>query len=1045
MYSAPDVVLQGRLQRWSKLMVTAVMGIALLVFAGWLLHIPVLRRPFPGLVSMNPVTSVCFILLGSAYFLFNSSSLSRNRSILPVILSLLVLSIATIKILDLLFAWNIGIDRILFTEALDHDLIGNASNRMAPNTAACFFVSSIGLISLNRFEHRFKTLPSQLLTLAVALIGWLSILGYIYHERTFYGILVYIPMAVHTAICFFLFSIALLFVQPERGIMKAFTSRYSGSVMARLLIPTVFVVPSILGYLRMEGFRSGIYSNEFGVAILIIFIIIIFAAIVWYNASLLNRRDMQKAQAEQALHDTEVQITAIFENAPDVVVVIDKEGRITKWNPQAENLFGWNKAEVINKLLSETIIPPQFRESHQKGLRRYIETGESSILGKTIELFAVKKDNTEIDVSLSISPMTIGEEQFFIGFIRDITEKKFLENKLKTFNESLSEQVKEQTREINEARVLADKLIDSLPGVFYFYDANGKFIRWNKTFEEVTGYTSEEIAVMHPTQFFADDEKEYITERIMGVFEQGVNDAEANFLTKKGEKIPYYFRAVLIQYKGGPCLLGTGIDIAKRKEAEHQLTFSEYRFRSIIEQFPYPVVIYNKEGEYVQTNEAWEIMWEDKRENVKGYNIRKDPQMIASGLSVYVEAAYAGEVAISEPYEYDPAMIGQKGKKRWMVMTLYPLKGQNEEISEVVLVLHDVTDRKIAEDQLRMSADKYKLLFANNPLPMWMLNLPEYHFTDVNHATLAQYGYSREEFLALSILDLRPQEEAARFNSALNTNIRGVHYAGIWKHKKKNGTSMYVDIVTHDFINDGKATRLVLANDVTEKYIADEKLKESFTAIRELTEHLQNIREQERAHMAREIHDELGQLLTVLKMDVSWLKKRVTTTEPAIKEKFTELLEMLDTTVKTVRRIASELRPTLLDDLGLVAAMEWHLEEFEKRSGIAKEFNTSVTEVSIDDSMKIGLFRILQESLTNVARHSQAQKVNVGLEKNNGHIILKITDNGKGFDTSRTTRKTLGLLGMKERTEMMGGEYQISSKPGEGTVVEIKVPVPIAD
>jgi len=326
-----------------------------------------------------------------------------------------------------------------------------------------------------------------------------------------------------------------------------------------------------------------------------------------------------------------------------------------------------------------------------------------------------------------------------------------------------------------------------------------------------------------------------------------------------------------------------------------------------------------------------------------------------------------------------------------------------------------------------------------------MLRLPEYNFTDVNHATLSQYGYSREEFLALNILDLRPEEEASRFNAVLNTNMRGVHYAGIWKHKKKNGSLLYVDVITHDFINDGKATRLVLANDVTEKYIADEKLKESFAAIRELTEHLQNIREQERAHMAREIHDELGQLLTVLKMDVSWLNKRVVTTEPAIKEKFTELLEMLDTTVKTVRRIASELRPTLLDDLGLVAAMEWHLEEFEKRSGIAKEFSTSVTEVAIDDSMKIGLFRILQESLTNVARHSQAQKVNVGLEKNNGHIILKITDNGKGFDTSRTTRKTLGLLGMKERTEMMGGEYQITSKPGEGTVVEVKVPVPVAD
>lgn len=916
MYSAPDVALRRRLQSWSKLMVTAVMGIALLVFAGWLLHIPVLHRPFSGQVSMNPVTSICFILLGSAFFLFNSSSPDRNKSIIPVILSLLVLLIATIKCLDLLFGWNIGIDQVLFPDALDDDLVGNAANRMAPNTAACFFVSSIALISLNRLENKTRILPSQILALVVGLIGWLSILGYIYRERTFYGILIYIPMAVHTAICFFLFSIAFLFVQPERGIMKAFTSRFSGSVMARLLIPTVFIVPSILGYLRMEGYRSGIYSNEFGVAILIIFIIIIFAAIVWYNASLLNRRDMQNMQAEKALQDSEEQITAIFENAPDVVVVIDKEGRITKWNPQAEKVFGWKKNEVINKYLSDTIVPSQFREAHQKGLRRYIQTGESSILGKSIELFAIKKDNTEIDVSLSISPMTIGEEQFFIGFIRDITEKKFLENKLKTFNESLSEQVKEQTSEITEAKILADKLIDSLPGVFYFYDANGRFIRWNKTFEEVTGYTGEEIAEMHPTQFFGDDEKEYITERIMGVFEQGVNDAEASFITKKGEKIPYYFKAVLIQYKGGPCLLGTGVDI---------------------------------------------------------------------------------------------------------------------------------TNRKASEDELRMSAEKYKLLFENNPLPMWMLRLPEYNFIDVNHATLSQYGYSRDEFLALNIMDLRPEEEATRFNATLNTNMRGVHYAGIWKHKKKNGTLLYVDVITHDFLNDGKATRLVLANDVTEKYIADERLKESFTAIRELSEHLQNIREEERAHMAREIHDELGQLLTVLKMDVSWLNKRVVSTEPGIKEKFTELLEMLDTTVKTVRRIASELRPTLLDDLGLVAAMEWHLEEFEKRSGIAKEFNNSVTEVTIDDSMKIGLFRILQESLTNVARHSQAQKVNVGLEKNNGHIILKITDNGKGFDTSRTTRKTLGLLGMKERTEMMGGEYQIKSKPGEGTVVEVKVPVPVID
>src|SRR5690349_21462796 len=154
MYSAPDVALQERLQRWSKLMVTAVIGIALLAFAGWLFYIPVLRRPFPGLVSMNPVSSVCFIILGAAFLLFNSKSPNHNKSLTASLFTLLILAIATIKCLDLLFDWNIGIDQILFRDALVHDLVGNAPNRMAPNTAACFLVSSIALLSINKFEKQ---------------------------------------------------------------------------------------------------------------------------------------------------------------------------------------------------------------------------------------------------------------------------------------------------------------------------------------------------------------------------------------------------------------------------------------------------------------------------------------------------------------------------------------------------------------------------------------------------------------------------------------------------------------------------------------------------------------------------------------------------------------------------------------------------------------------------------------------------------------------------------------------------------------------------
>lgn len=473
---------------------------------------------------------------------------------------------------------------------------------------------------------------------------------------------------------------------------------------------------------------------------------------------------------------------------------------------------------------------------------------------------------------------------------------------------------KKAEEEIVKARDMADKLIDALPGVFYFYDENGKFIRWNRQLEVVTGYSSKEIAGMHPVDLFPEEEKEYIGTRIEGVFNHGTNDAEANFLTKKGERIPYYFKAVLMNYEGRPCLLGSGIDI---------------------------------------------------------------------------------------------------------------------------------TERKKAEEQVRSSERKYKLLFESNPQPMWMFDLPAYNIIDVNDAAAKQYGYTREEFLSLRAVDLRQAEDVEKFMKYLNPNFReGVYYAGAWRHKKKNGDIIYVDILSHDILYEEKPVRLILANNITDKYIAEEKLKESYEAIRELTGHIQNIREEERSHIAREIHDELGQQLTVLKMDVSWLNKKVGQGDTVVAGKLKSLAEMIDGTVKTVRRISSELRPSLLDDLGLVAAIDWHLKEFGRRSGIETLFNEPEYDLHIPEKFKTGLYRIFQEALTNVARHSGASSVKVILEEKDDNLVLCIEDNGKGFDMQKTKgRRTLGILGMKERSMMMGGFYEISSQPGQGTIITISVPV----
>ena len=179
----------------------------------------------------------------------------------------------------------------------------------------------------------------------------------------------------------------------------------------------------------------------------------------------------------------------------------------------------------------------------------------------------------------------------------------------------------------------------------------------------------------------------------------------------------------------------------------------------------------------------------------------------------------------------------------------------------------------------------------------------------------------------------------------------------------------------------------------------------------------------------------------VQNMDVSWFLKKLASPDDTNRQKLKGMMDMLDHTVKTVRRIASELRPTLLDDLGLIAAMEWHLKEFEKRSGIKTELKEPGEELLLTDAAKIGLFRIFQESLTNVARHSKATKVTVDLLAEQDHIVLCIKDNGIGFDEEKISQKrTLGILGMKERSAMIRGNYEISSIPGKGTTVVVSVP-----
>jgi signal transduction histidine kinase len=238
-----------------------------------------------------------------------------------------------------------------------------------------------------------------------------------------------------------------------------------------------------------------------------------------------------------------------------------------------------------------------------------------------------------------------------------------------------------------------------------------------------------------------------------------------------------------------------------------------------------------------------------------------------------------------------------------------------------------------------------------------------------------------------------------------------------------------------------------LRREITERNRAEERLRASSERLRALTASIESAREEEGKRIAREIHDELGSMLTTLKWDLAEIEK--TLSAPAnpsqitvMREKLSALMKLADAAINALRRIASELRPSMLDDLGLVAAIEWQAQQFQARTGIVCDCDCSLEKDELSDEQSTGIFRILQEALTNVLRHAQATKVEIKVNKQNGYFVLSVSDNGKGImESEKSEVEALGMLGMRERAHLMAGELEVRGVEGKGTVVTVRVPI----
>ena len=231
--------------------------------------------------------------------------------------------------------------------------------------------------------------------------------------------------------------------------------------------------------------------------------------------------------------------------------------------------------------------------------------------------------------------------------------------------------------------------------------------------------------------------------------------------------------------------------------------------------------------------------------------------------------------------------------------------------------------------------------------------------------------------------------------------------------------------------------------DITKRKKTEEALLNSRQQLRHFAHYLQSAREKERAHIAREIHDEFGQSLSALKLDLAWLSRRIRENEDELHPKITSMTELVDRTIKMVRRIASDLRPGLLDDLGLLAALEWQSREFASRTGIHVDLTLPDDDLNIGKDLDITIFRIFQETLTNVARHADADWVTAEFSISPRSVTLVVQDNGRGIREDEISNSTsLGLLGMRERAFAQGGEISIHGNQDKGTTITLQMPLP---
>jgi len=732
-------------------------------------------------------------------------------------------------------------------------------------------------------------------------------------------------------------------------------------------------------------------------------------------------------QARENLQESEQRCRMLFDGAPDAIFIADTEsGVILDANVAASKLLQRPHEDIVG-LHQTDLHPPSTAHYSKSTFDDHVKAGSERGSTDPIENEIIRPDGNTVPVEVMANVVEFGRQHLLQGTFRDISDRKKTELALR------------------ESETKYRTLFEQSSDAIYLSTKGGRLLDLNEAGAALFGYSREEMLSLDVAKLYLNPNDWTRFVEVMAA-RGAVREYEATGVKKDGTPIECLVTVSQWCSEDGIVQGYQGLvrDVTEQRRAENELRQSEERFRTLVHHAPEAIVLWNMDtGKFVDANANAERLFGLPREQLLElgpYDV--SPPVQPNGRPSHEVTEFIAAVMAGETPVFDWLHCQADGKEVLCEVRLVLLPGEQPLVRGSMT---DITERKRAEEVLRESVERFRAIFESAAVGI-VVTRSNNAILQCNSAWERMIGFTVGEIRGKNFLELTHPDDVDLSSRAFRELVEGER-SSLQLEKRyvaNDGSTIWGSTSVSTVLDlDGKLKyTIAMIENVTERKQAEIELESSRERLRNLAARLQAVREEERTSIAREIHDELGQALTGLKMDLSWIADRLPESRDDVRERARSMLSLMDITVNSVRKLSTQLRPAILDDLGLEAAVEWQASEFSTKANVECYLDLRVGDLDLEPRRATAVFRILQETLTNVARHAGANGVWVKLCQTDSELILAVKDNGRGIsDSEVTSPRSLGLIGMRERAGAMGGHVEIRSDPGGGTEVLLHMPV----